>query len=148
MRVPPIFFRPLDTALFYAVVPPLVGVALLALGTGPIAAWLGRYPWETILFLLAGGYLYGAPPLALTGIAASLSARAGSSFPSLVAISAACGFLFAGLVAASAALFWWNVAGWQIVLGLAAAGSTAGAGAALTLGLLAGLRDRAKDLPA
>ncbi len=148
MRVPPIFFRPLDTALFYAVVPPLGGVALLALAATPISSWLGSYPWETILFLLGGGYLYGAPPLALTGIAASLSVRAGSSFIALVMISAACGFLFAGLVAGSAALFWWNVAGWQIVLGLAGAGAAGGAGAALALGLFSAVRHRATDLAA
>jgi hypothetical protein len=148
MHVPPIFLRPFDLALLYAMVPPLVGAALLAIGTVATAPYLGSSPRETVFFLLFGSYLYGAPPLALTGIATALSARSGIGFAGLVLISAVSGFLFTGLVTAGAALLWWDVAGWPVILGPAGAGGAAGGGAALTLGLLAALRHRSKDIVA
>jgi hypothetical protein len=141
-HVPTVFLRPVDTAAFYAIAPPLGGVVLLAAGAIPIAAYLGWFPWNTLLFLLFGGYLYGALPLAATGVVVALSARRGRSFKNLVLISGGYGFCFAGIVALFAALFWWIDTGWQVVVGLAVAGGIAGSGAALSLGFASALLHR------
>ncbi|MCW5713675.1 MAG: hypothetical protein KIT43_04065 [Bauldia sp.] len=101
----PIFLRPVRTALFFGVVPPLAGVAIPAVGYFPATTNLGPYAGHALTFVAVAGYVMGAPPLAATGAVVGLLARRGRSTGELLALATVIGLWFG---AASAIAWQWS----------------------------------------
>ncbi|MGD9739836.1 MAG: hypothetical protein AB7O56_07300 [Bauldia sp.] len=87
---------PLAAALFFGVLAPLGGAALLMLLHLPWIQKLGSYETLSAAFLAFAGVLFASPPLAATGLAVGMIGR-GTSRREFVMLSAIVGFTFTGL---------------------------------------------------
>jgi hypothetical protein len=129
-------WRPLTTAIFFAIFGPAIGFALTLAFLSPAIVNLGPYESGAFWELAFGVYIIGAPPLAATGFLAGVLSRRGTRVPSLTFQSAVMGFVFGGL----SALFWGYLGSIlapssQLVFAIAVAGAVAGFGAAVLRGL-------------
>ena len=135
-------WRPLPTALAYAVIGPAVGVGLMLALVSPTIVDLGSLgegPFFDIVFAV---YVIGAPPLALAGLLAAVSARRGARLPTLTLLSAIYGAIFATISTLLWTFFGAVVTGssWEVVAAIGVAGAMAGFGAALVVALLSFFR--------
>jgi hypothetical protein len=125
-------WRPLTTAIFFAVFGPAIGFALTLAFLSPAIVNLGPYENSAFWELAFGVYVIGAPPLAATGFLAGVLSRRGTRVPSLTFQSAVMGFVFGGL----SALFWGYLGSilapsGAMIFAIAVAGAVAGFGAAV-----------------
>lgn len=99
--------HPLPTALFFGLVPPTLVSLLLAVFFAPMLRSFGPIGDDAVLFVVVGGYLFAAPPLAITGWIVARAARAGEHGGWLLLYAG-----WTGLVVTLLAALAWGLAGW------------------------------------
>lgn len=130
-------WKPLPTALAFALIGPAIGVALSIALLAPAVFDLDAFSSGAFWELVAAIYIIGAPPMGLTGLLVGYSASRGARLPSLTLQSATYGALFGAV----SALFWSFLGavaadpGFEIVAAIAAAAALAGFGTALVVAL-------------
>ncbi len=137
-------WRPLRTALFFGLVGPFIGAALLLVVVEEPAAGQRALQSSALLDLLISGYVIGLPPMLAIGFLVATSAQRGKSFFGLIALAVILGVVFGAL----SALLWvflgpvGVVPSFDLVAALAIAGGAAGFGCTLLLGLRSLFRPR------
>ncbi|MCC6736730.1 MAG: hypothetical protein IT534_11480 [Bauldia sp.] len=116
-------WRPLPSALLFAVLGPLAGAGIVLLLLAPAIADLGPFDADAPVDLLFGAFVVGLPPMAATGLFVGLGAERGSSVPRLLLRAAVAGFLLSGLSAVLLAMLGPVVSPtWQMMLAVAVIG--------------------------
>jgi hypothetical protein len=138
-------WRPLPTAIAYALVGPLIGALLTLALFSPAIVNLGPFADDAFFELLFGAYVIGALPLALTGLLIARPARAGSRLPTLTLLAALLGLVLTAL----SAIAWIEFglvgnAGWSAVLAIAIGGAVSAFAVTLVVAALAALFARAR----
>lgn len=129
-------WRPLTSALLFAIAGPLVGTGIVLLLLAPAIANLGPFDASAPGELLFGAFVVGLPPMAATGLFVGLGAERGRSLPRLLLRAAIAGFLLSGLSAVLLATLGPVLSPtWQMMLAVA----VIGAGAALVACLVAAI---------
>ncbi|MCW5717853.1 MAG: hypothetical protein KIS68_08500 [Bauldia sp.] len=119
-------WRPLPSALLFAIAGPLVGAGLVLLLFAPAITNLGPFDPAAPLDLLFGAFVIGLPPMAATGLFVGLGAERGRSLPRLLLRAAAAGFLLSGLSAVLLAMLGPVLSPtWQMMLAVAVLGAVA-----------------------
>lgn len=131
-------WRPVRTALYFGLLGPAIGVALLLIVFGaPRDGSLG-IDTADVVDLVISAYVIGLPPMLATGFLTAIAAQRGRSFAGLTGRAAILGTVFGAV----SALLWAflgppdaepNV---DLVLALAVAGGVAGFGCTLLVGFL------------
>lgn len=117
-------WRPLPSALFFAIAGPLIGAGLVLLVFAPAIANLGPFDASAPLDLLFGAFVIGLPPMAATGLFVGLGAEKGRSLPRLLLRAAVAGFVLSGLSAVLLATLGPVVSPtWQMMLAVAVLGA-------------------------
>ncbi|MGV8838996.1 MAG: hypothetical protein ACWA6X_01690 [Bauldia sp.] len=131
-------WRPLPSALFFAVLGPLAGAGIVLLLLAPAIANLGPFDADAPVDLLFGAFVVGLPPMAATGLFVGLGAERGRPVLRLLLRAVGAGFLLSGLSAVLLSMLGPVVSPtWQMILAVAVIGALAAGvvclGAALVL---------------
>lgn len=130
-------WRPLPSALFFAILGPLVGAGIVLLVLAPAIANLGPFDADAPIDLLFGAFVVGLPPMAATGLFVGLGAEHGRSLPRLLLRAGVAGFLLSGLSAVLLAMLGPVVSPtWQMMLAVAVIGGVAAGVVCLVAALL------------
>ena len=130
-------WRPLPTAVAFAVIGPAIGVAIFLAFFSSSTVGLGPFSGGVFWELVSAIYIIGAPPMFLTGLLVGFSASREARLPSLTLQSA----IFGALFGAVSALFWSFLGavaadpGFELIAAFGAAAAVAGFVTALIVAL-------------